>query len=176
MIIAVGTNGIVVVDTNVAVVANGHSRQASPCCVSNCVKRLGRITSGDEKLVLDNQWLIIQEYQRNLRSSGQPGVGDAFLKWVLTNRRNPERCELVNITPVDDQQTSFGEFPSDPDLNGFDLADRKFVAVALAHRQKPPILQAVDAAWWIFKDALFRNGVKVEFLCEDDIQRLAIGL
>ncbi len=71
---------MVVVDTNVAVVANGHSEQASQDCVRNCAERLYQITSGSKKLVLDDQWRIIGEYRDNLRSSGQPGVGDAFLK------------------------------------------------------------------------------------------------
>ena len=50
----------------------------------------------------------------------------------------------------------------------FDPADRKFIAVALAHPEKPPILQAVDSQWWDFRDAFRRNGVIVEFICEDE--------
>ena len=161
-----------VVDTNVAVVANGQSQQASPDCVITCVERLGQITSGVEKLALDNEWRIIEEYQRNLHSSDQPGVGDAFLKWALTNWANPQRCELVPITPVDNLENDFREFPKDPALNDFDPSDRKFIAVALVHPQNPPILQAVDSKWWGFRNALERTGVRVAFICEDDIQRL----
>ena len=162
----------VVVDTNVAVVANGRSEQASRDCVITCIERIQQITSGVEKLALDNGWQIIREYLRNLHSSGQPGVGDAFLKWVLTNWLNPERCDLVTITPIDNLENEFREFPTDPALNDFDPSDRKFIAVARAHSENPPILQAVDSKWWGFKDALHRNGVTVEFICEDDIQRL----
>jgi len=166
----------VVVDTNVAVVANGHSKQASPECAMSCGQRLLEITSGTEKLVLDDQREIIREYMNNLQSSGQPGVGDAFLKWVLTYRINTELIEYVNITLViDEHGMTFEEFPTDPVLSDFDPDDRKFVAVALAHPQKPPILQAVDTRWWDFRDALLRNGVRVEFLCEDDIRRLISG-
>lgn len=162
---------MVVVDTNVAVVANGRSEQASQKCVQNCAEWLYQITNGARKLVIDDEWRIIGEYKDNLRSTGQPGIGDAFLKWVLTNWRNPERCELVSITPTD-HDASFKEFPTDPELTNFDRKDRKFVAVALGHQQNPPILQAVDGPWWNFRDILPRNGVKVEFLCEDDIRRL----
>jgi len=163
----------VVVDTNVAVVANGHSKQASPECAISCSQRLLGITNGKEKLALDDQREIINEYSRNLRSSGQPGAGDAFLKWVLTNLTNTGRCELVHITPVENAPLkTFHEFPSDPALNNFDPDDRKFVAVALAHQQRPPILQAVDTKWWNFRDALLRNDVRVEFLCENDIRRI----
>src|SRR5262245_23756357 len=124
---------VVVVDTNVAVVANGRSVQASAGCVYMCVQRLQKITRGTDKLVLDSQWRIIREYQNHeyqnhLRSEGQPGVGDAFLKWVLTNWRNPKRCQLVTITQVGTSETDFREFPSAPALQDFDPSDRKFVA------------------------------------------------
>ena len=69
-----------VVDTNVAVVANGRSEQASPDCVINCNERLDQIMSGEVKLVLDDMWQIIGEYMRNLHASGEPGIGDAFLR------------------------------------------------------------------------------------------------
>jgi hypothetical protein len=163
-----------VVDTNVAVVANGHSPQVSSECVLVCVQRLRRITNEDDKLVLDDGWRIIREYLDHLQPAGQPGVGDAFLKWVLTNWANPQRCELVTITPVNHSDTDFREFPSDAELEGFDRSDRKFVAVAAAHPQRPPILQAADSKWLDFKDALRRNGVIVEFICEGDIQRLHV--
>jgi hypothetical protein len=90
--------------------------------------------SGEVKLVLDDMWRIIGEYMQNLRRSGEPGVGDAFLRWVLTNKDNPQRCDLVTITPV---ENDFREFPADAALSDFDPSDRKFIAVALAHPQKP---------------------------------------
>jgi len=158
----------VVVDTNVPVVANGKSEQASPKCVEDCAVRLRKLTRQD-KLVLDDGWLIIKEYKANLRSSGQPGMGDAFLKWVLTNYCNPKCCELVPITPRDAIETDFEEFPSDPALENFHAKDRKFVAVALSHPQKPAILQAVDTRWWEMREALRVAGVTVHFLCRRDI-------
>ena len=159
---------MVVVDTNVAVVANGRSRQASQDCARNCADRLYQITNGAEKLALDDKWRIIVEYRNNLRSSGQPGVGDAFLKWVLTNRTNPSCCEQVTITPVRGAcGGGFREFPDDPLLAGFDPSDRKFVAVSVAHPRRPPILNATDSDWWDYREALARNGVKVDFLCRE---------
>ena len=162
---------IVVVDTNVPVVANGESEQASPDCVQTCAERLGEIMRGEVKLVLDNRWKIISEYRQNLHASGID-VGDRFLGWVLRNWTNPERCDLVSITPMNDSENAFEEFPDDPALNDFDPADRKFIAVAYAHSERPPILQAVDSKWLNFLDAFRRNGVTVAFICEDDIQRL----
>jgi hypothetical protein len=42
----------------------------------------------------------------------------------------------------------------------------------MTHPDHPPILQAVDSLWWKFKNALERNGVNVEFICECDIRIL----
>ena len=160
-----------VVDTNVPVVANGSSEQASPECVKTCAVRLGELTRKGQ-LVLDDKWLILKEYMANLRSSGQPGVGDAFLNWVLTNRCNPKLCEQVAITPRNSGETDFEEFPSDPELDDFDPEDRKFVAVAAAHPDRPPILQAVDTKWWEMKEPLREAGIAVDFLCEKDIRSI----
>ena len=162
----------VIVDTNVVVVANGRSEQASSDCVETCGEKLEEIMRGEEKLVLDNRWIILREYMQNLRSSGAD-VGDRFLGWILVNK--DYRCDLVTITPVDGSGNAFEEFPDDPALDGFDSDDRKFIAVACAHPEKPPILQAVDSQWWDFRDAFRENGVTVEFICEDDIQRLHEG-
>lgn len=154
----------VIVDTNVPVVANKKSSQASPQCVDACANKLLEIQMG-KILVLDDSWLILKEYIRNLSSTGQPGAGDAFLKWVLTNRTDPNRCQFVHITEI--SQYNFAEFPQDEALNGFDLSDRKWVAVALVHPEKPPILNAVDSDWRDFRAQLAAHGVQVEFLCPD---------
>ncbi len=157
----------IIVDTNVPVVANGHSQQASPGCIGACIGRLDKLRREDI-LVLDDGWIILREYIHNLRSTGQPGVGDAFLQWVLTNQRNPRRCELVHIIVHEGPgEGHLVEFPDDAELVGFDPSDRKFVAVALAHAERPPIVNAVDRDWWDYRDPLSKHGINVEFLCSD---------
>ncbi|MBI3961041.1 MAG: hypothetical protein HY328_19690 [Chloroflexi bacterium] len=156
----------VVVDTNVPKTANGDATaQASPACIRACVAAVSRVQRG-EVLVLDSGWRILNEYKGQLRSSGQPGAGDAFLKWVLTNWTNPQRCFLVALTDVAAPQL-FAEFPDDPALAAFDPSDHKFVAVALAHPEQPPILNATDTDWWHFQARLAVYGVTVDFLCPD---------
>lgn len=157
----------VVVDTNVAVTANGKSLpdSVSIACVAACARRLQTIRQ-DGVVVLDDGWRILREYKANIAESGQPGVGDAWLKWLLTNLANPERCQRVAITPVDAPQM-FAEFPADPALAQFDKSDRKFVAVSRAHPARPAVLNATDSDWQIHRSALARHGVTVEFLCPD---------
>jgi hypothetical protein len=161
-----------VVDTNVPMVANEEAPQAGPRCVAVCAERLYDLTRGDAILVLDAGWKIINEYRGNIPAGSLDRPGDEFLVWVLDNWANPARCELVALTAAEGRG-GFAEFPDDPALASFHAKDRKFVAVACAHPGRPPILEAVDAGWWQAREALRRNGVTVEFLCEDDIRRLA---
>ena len=69
------------------------------------------------------------------------------------------------INPLKD--SSFVEFPDDPELEKFDQSDRKFVAVALATPDQPPIVNAVDSDWLEFYEPLVKNGIKIQFLCPD---------
>lgn len=157
-----------VVDTNVPVVANGRSQQAGPDCVLACLRALMQVRDHGI-IVLDDSMLILKEYMRNLNLSGQPGAGDLFMKWVWTIQSHPDHCQQVSITSLDKEQTNFVEFPLDGDLAGFDPADRKFVAVALASESSPTVLNAVDSDWADHHRALARNGIDVEFLCPQHV-------
>ena len=158
----------VVVDTNVAVVANGRAEQASPDCLQACLDALKNIRER-RMVVLDDAMRILKEYMDNLSLSGQPGLGDAFLKWVWDHQATT-RCEQVHITPKSGEEDNFEEFPADPALAGFDLSDRKFVAVARVSRHKPPVLNAVDTDWWVFRTPLKKHRVRVRFLCPEHMK------
>jgi hypothetical protein len=160
----------VIVDTNVPKVANGQREapHATPQCIATCTDWIHNILT-QYVLVLDDNWHILGEYSRQLRSEGYPGVGDAFLKWVLTNQCNPKHCEQVHIT--EDAHRGYAEFPNEPDLDSFDSSDRKFVAVARTHPEHPSILNAVDTGWWDHRIALERHGIRIEFLCPDHMNQ-----
>jgi hypothetical protein len=160
---------VVVVDTNVPIAANGRE-DVSPECVLACEAALLEVLQDRQRLVLDDNWRIIDEYKHKLSPLGQPGLGNVFLKWVFTNWANPERCDLVAINARDEAAADFEEFPGVPGLEAFDPSDRKFVAVSNAHAEKPPILQALDSKWWGWKDALASAGIVVEFLCPQEVQ------
>ncbi|MCW5970215.1 MAG: hypothetical protein KIT57_17045 [Blastocatellales bacterium] len=156
----------VVVDTNVPMVANEQASQAGHQCVSACIAELEQIVAG-RQILLDDRGLIIEEYRRRLSLSGQPGVGDMFFKWLWNNQANPRHCRQVTITPTDDDNRGFVEFPKDPELANFDPNDRKFVATALASGVAAPILNASDTDWWVVREALERHGVKIHFICPE---------
>jgi hypothetical protein len=161
-------NGAVVVDTNVPIAASRRSEQASPACVLRCEEAVLRVLNDQVRLALDDDGLIIEEYRANLSPSGEPGIGDRFLKWVLTNWANPARCDLVPITSIEGR--GFEEFPDRKGLERFDPSDRKFVAVAHAHGGTPPILQALDSKWWGYQGELQAAGLVVTFLCPTEVR------
>lgn len=51
----------------------------------------------------------------------------------------------------------------------YDPSDRKFLAVAAAHPDRPPVLQALDSKWWGWRAALAPSDVTIHFVCLADI-------
>lgn len=155
-----------VMDTNVAIVANGKTPQAGDRCVEVCITTVLELRE-QHRILLDEQGLILEEYRRHLSPAGQPGVGDAFFKWLWSNQSNPEHCRQMALTPVKSGWRRFEELPDDPALATFDPNDQKFLAVSIASGEKAPILNATDSDWWHHREALGRQGVEVQFLCPD---------
>lgn len=156
------------VDTNVPKTANlANDPNSIPDelvgCVFACVEAVIHVTKNGG-LVIDCGDEIFTEYRKRLSIIGRPGIGDKFMKWVHDNRWNFPEANRVTITKHGE---SYDEFPSHEELINFDNADRKFIAVANAHPDKPPILQATDSKWWGWKDALAEVGIAVHFLCPE---------
>jgi hypothetical protein len=156
----------VIVDTNVLWVANGNS-SFSPSCVLECASELREIIESG-RVVLDYGYEILTEYGRIQQPTGQPGLGFQFWKWLLNTKGSADHCEWVRITKSETR--GYIEFPPHNDLRDFDLADRKFVAVAVAHSGSPSILQAADSKWWGWQTALTECGIAVRFLCAQEVQ------
>jgi hypothetical protein len=158
-----------VIDTNVLLVANGSHEDVSAICQAECVRRLlAQQQSG--VTVIDDGYAILSEYQKKTKPNQPKGVGDVFLKWLLQNQGNTARVHRVAITVT--AQDTYGEFPDKALQPQFDAPDRKFVAVACAHPERPPIWQAADCKWLHWWPALEKKGVNVSFLCRDDVLRV----
>lgn len=154
----------VLIDTNVAVTANRGATHASPDCVLSCIRALKDLRE-TKRILVDQLGFIMREYRRHLAPAGQPGTGDMFFKWLWDNQGNPQLCRHVVVTVNGNPDRSFEEFPDDMELSRFDRSDRIFVAVALASRESPPILNATDSDWTAFERQLANHGVRVQFLC-----------
>jgi hypothetical protein len=103
----------VVIDTNVLVVANGKHGAALPACVAACIDALDLARQG--QVAVDDAQLILSEYRKHCSFAGQPGVGDAFFKWLWNRQADARHCVPVRITPH--ATRGFAEFPADPMLH-----------------------------------------------------------
>lgn len=166
----------VVIDTNVLMVANEDypPEQADEDCVRACLDRLIAIQSGQsgERVVLDDGERLLGEYQETLQSGQQPSTGHAFLLWLYQVGWDPALCDRVPLHCLDEDNQIFSEFPPHPGLTEFDVSDRKFVATANAHPEKPVLLQAVDVKWRGWEPALNECGLTIEWLHRETADRL----
>ncbi len=161
------------VDTNIPLVANTAIKGPLPGdepypeeLVEKCIAVLEHITKGNGILVLDYQE-IQEEYGHKLKPNEQ-GAGDQFLKWLFIHGWDPRKTERIKITP--DGNHSYKEFPAHPNLQDFDPADKKFVATANAHSEKPPIMEALDCKWVGWEPYLRECGLTLMFVDEPYIR------
>ena len=150
-----------VVDTNVAIVANGCDgceTHADIRCQLTCVQRLKSLVAR-ETVAIDAGNLILAEYKKRLNFSGRPGVGDVFFKHVFDNQYQGERVRRVTVTPSQDDRRGFEELPD----NAFDRKDRKFLAVAVV--AEAVVLNATDSDWGEQAALMNTLGVEVDQLC-----------
>ena len=158
-----------VVDTNVAIVANGKNTHADEKCQLRCIEVLEDICAR-RVVVVDNGGRIFDEYcGRRLSFSGVPGVGDKFFKHVFDHMYDGRRVQRVSITSCSDHKRGFKELPE----NDLDPSDRKFLAAALVGCAT--ILNATDSDW-SEQDALTeRLEVAVCQLCPQYASRQTAG-
>lgn len=164
----------VVIDTNVILTAKGMSEQAWDECITACQERLDEIIEGPERVVIDDDWIILREYINYLEdddSTTDPRNGGSFLEWFIRNYENSEQCVQVPITR---DGTGFEELPDA--FSDFDSDDKKFIAVAVvyeqAYQQQATLLQSVDSQWYGYRNLFIENGLRVEFICEENIRDL----
>jgi|SRR5690625_263667 len=155
-----------VIDTNVLLVANEQHSDVSPECIETCIKILMRMKESGVT-VIDDSYLILKEYRNKTSTTPEKGVGDVFLKHLLQNKSNVARVVQVQITEV--AEHFFTEFPDINIESQFDGPDRKFIAVSNAHPDKPEVWQAADCKWLDWSQTLEDCGLRIKFLCPNDI-------
>lgn len=152
-----------VVDTNVAVVANGRPDPNDPrppsivCKVATVTFLKNLVMNGT--VLLDVEGAIQDEYRRYLNPRGEPGVGDRFYQEVL--RSSPKLVERVDLPKRPDGE--YEDLPQSLIDAGFDPSDRKFAA--LAHKEGVTVYNATDSDWIEHATTLETEGIQVENLC-----------
>jgi hypothetical protein len=107
--------------------------------------------------VLDTLGIIFDVYKGYNNFQGQPGLGDAFFKWVYQNQYQAVHFELVDISQT---KVPVG-------LQKFDPADHIWLKVATASRYSPTILNATDTDWYEWMQVLEQHGFLLQFLCPE---------
>lgn len=147
-----------VVDTNVAVVANGRNIHVSHKCQQKCVEKIESIMENGV-LVVDTEDLILEEYSGRLEFSGEPSVGDKLFIHLVNCQYQEDRVKRVSITPSRKEGAEFAELPR----NKLDRSDQKFLAVAVV--SGAIIVNATDSDWDEHRALTEGLGVKVDQLC-----------
>jgi hypothetical protein len=156
-----------VVDTNVAINANGkdgkgNPAQGSPECQLICIKWLMNCENTD--IVLDDADLIMAEYAKHLNYKGQPNIGDMFFKYLHNYQHTSDKIHRVTITPLNEEKTEFAELKK-LNANLKDLSDRKFLATAV--KSQAIIVNATDSDWTEQKVLLDSLNIEVQQLCPE---------
>jgi hypothetical protein len=153
----------VIVDTNVAVVANEQNDGVVASCIDACKVFIATARDGCTVLI-DEADAIRQEYAQALKQSRPFGLGALFLMHIYQHQHNPARVRRVPLPIAAGGE--YVDFPDDPALATFDKSDRKFAA--LARRTGLPVTNATDSDWIDHITALNANGIAVNFLCGPD--------
>lgn len=152
-----------VIDTNVAISANGRDTHASLSCQFACLELLE--SCRELNIYLDNQNLIMGEYAKHLNYSGQPNVGDMFFKYLHDYQYSSKKIHSVKITPTNDEEKSFEELPT----NQLDPSDRKFLATAVV--ANATIVNATDSDWEEQQQLLESLNISIKQLCYEHCHR-----
>ena len=141
-----------VVDTNVAIVANGCATDADLDCQLACVEKLESLVN--EVVAVDEKGEIMHEYRKHL-SYSKPGVGNVFYKHLFDKQYGDDQVIRVPVTLSEHELRRIDELP--------DRCDRKFLAVAVV--ASADILNATDGDWAEQEPLMTELGVEVRQLC-----------
>jgi predicted nucleic acid-binding protein len=152
-----------VIDTNVAISANGRDGKGEPAqasleCQLICSKWLANCKN--IHIALDDADLIMSEYKRHLNYAAMP-FGNAFFKHLNDYQHDRNKIQKFPITPIEDDNRGFAELPE----NEVDPSDRKFLAVAVV--AKADIVNATDSDWTEQKALLDSLQIGVKQLCPE---------
>ncbi len=153
----------VIIDTNVAVVANRQNPDVAQGCVDNCIAFITAAHS-QHVVIVDDADAVRQEYAQALQQSRPYGLGALFLQHVYQQQFNPNRVRRVNLPIGPDGE--YVDFPGGGALATFDPSDRKFAA--LSKQTGVAVTNAVDSDWADHLAHLHAAGIVVDFLCGCD--------
>ncbi|MCZ0941735.1 MAG: hypothetical protein OXJ53_01615 [Gammaproteobacteria bacterium] len=152
-----------VVDTNVAIVANGEADKKGKLpdlrCQTGCVAKLREVVDSGT-VAIDDKYAILREYHKHLSArsgrSEEPKPGSVFFKSVLQSSC-PVHC--VSVGAGEDDSWGIDALRH----STFDRSDRKFLAVAVA--VGGVVVNATDSDWREHRSLMDGLGVEVQEVC-----------
>jgi hypothetical protein len=162
-----------IIDTNVFMAASGLADHITSDCERQALDLLVSFLRGQSfKIVLDNLGEALKEYKRNLgvNSNSSTPFTNQFLVHLFNHQYNPAFYVQVQITKVEGgEEGDFKEFPADERLANFKRADRKWVAMAVAHQRQydspAPIVYTVDKDWPSVANIVSNYDIQLECIC-----------
>jgi hypothetical protein len=147
-----------IIDTNILIAANGNARHLKLSDTIKCQKFTASLFV-DAVISIDDKQEIFTEYFRYANRSGQPGIGDAFAKYLWDHQFDNSKCEIVKIEFH--ERCVYSVLADKESLLSFDRNDLKFIAVYFGSRNNPVICNACDSDWKEKKALLDEYSVKI---------------
>jgi len=149
-----------VIDTNVWImidrsIAEVESTEELDCIDASRQWLRNFITSSDH-LALDNQYLILREYRKNIP---QGRLAEQYLNQLEAQPRD----RLIEV-PIQLDENGHAILPTN--ITFADPGDRKFIAVAIQFTPYAPIINATDTDWGKEASILSAAGIIIEELCD----------
>lgn len=158
-----------VVDENVLIVANDLTRrsqglaplcpEADDDCGIACADALYDLIENG-RVGLDDGSEILEKYKQHCSFSGQPGVGDAFMRAVFERGYDDSWAERVSV-----RANGNFKLPESFLSCGFDNDDHLWIAVAHNASVTASVLNAVDSDYQIHAEELGKLDLTIVQLC-----------
>jgi hypothetical protein len=113
----------------------------------------------DQIVMVDTLDRLMDEYQPYVNFRGEPGVGDAFYRYVFDNQYYEDRVRRVEITPSADEGRGYEELPE----NTMRAGDRVVLAVAVTGKGR--VVNATDSDWAEQEELMTALNVGVVQVC-----------
>jgi len=161
------SNKCYIIDTNIIIAANGETDHLTKPEKDKCKQFIASLFN-NSIISFDLQGEIFYEYFKYVNRSGQPNIGDVFVKYLWDRQNNSNHCEKVDIER--NKKGIYKQFNKKEDLLDFDSNDQKFIAVHIGSKKNPVICNASDSDWENSKALLMKYNINVlEILKEENI-------
>lgn len=162
----------IILDTNVPAKASTPPEACPPEELEiqkSCMEYIRDLTHNtDRKLVLDLEHEIWNEYHNNVIQNSN--IGKIFFRWLY--EYYPTILPQDHIKMTRNAEGQYITYPYDEETKSFDENDKKFVALANAHPEKPPIIEGTDGKWLGYEAAFAKYGIHIEFLDRDYARKM----